>query len=236
MPLPSTDCSPESGASSPTRKVSLPPPPSPESELPHPMTRRAIPRTRLRAAVRRAFEFTGSFRWAGGRFRRRPGSYALRQPALDWARRGVAQPGSARPLGGRGPRFESGRPDERERPDFSQLGGRAITRPSRIEACRDRGSSGPWSPGLGRARSPLRRDQPISRIAREGSGEANGGIRHRRGYADRAQLRSQAVEPRPDRNRDGDALVFSPAMPAHTRRSPPPLARLRSPRPCARLS
>jgi hypothetical protein len=25
--------------------------------------------------------------------------------------RGVAQPGSARPLGGRGPRFESGRPD-----------------------------------------------------------------------------------------------------------------------------
>ena len=30
---------------------------------------------------------------------------------LDWAQRGVAQPGSARPLGGRGPRFESGRPD-----------------------------------------------------------------------------------------------------------------------------
>ena len=31
--------------------------------------------------------------------------------ALDWAPRGVAQPGSAPPLGGGGPRFESGHPD-----------------------------------------------------------------------------------------------------------------------------
>ena len=34
-----------------------------------------------------------------------------RRAALDWALRGVAQPGSAPPLGGGGPRFESGRPD-----------------------------------------------------------------------------------------------------------------------------
>jgi hypothetical protein len=33
------------------------------------------------------------------------------QPLLLGTMRGVAQPGSARPLGGRGPRFESGRPD-----------------------------------------------------------------------------------------------------------------------------
>lgn len=35
----------------------------------------------------------------------------IRRIRLDWPRRGVAQPGSALPLGGRGPRFESGRPD-----------------------------------------------------------------------------------------------------------------------------
>ena len=31
-------------------------------------------------------------------------------------------------------------------------------------------------------------DQPISGIGREGGGQTDGGIRHRRGYADGAQL------------------------------------------------
>src|ERR1700754_150656 len=35
----------------------------------------------------------------------------IRPRRLNWPGRGVAQPGSALPLGGRGPRFESGRPD-----------------------------------------------------------------------------------------------------------------------------
>ena len=36
-----------------------------------------------------------------------------RRPRLRWTHRDVAQPGSAPPLGGGGPRFESGRPDTR---------------------------------------------------------------------------------------------------------------------------
>src|SRR5580692_489849 len=38
----------------------------------------------------------------------------IRPCRLNWPGRGVAQPGSALPLGGRGPRFESGRPDFRK--------------------------------------------------------------------------------------------------------------------------
>ena len=115
IPWPSTDCSPLSGASSPTRKVSFSPPP--ESEPPHPMARRRHSEDEAESCSEAGLRI----HWfpSGGRLREfgdGPDRMRFRWPALHWARRGVAQPGSARPLGGRGPRFESGRPDFSARP------------------------------------------------------------------------------------------------------------------------
>lgn len=51
-------------------------------------------------------------------------------------------------------------------------------------------------------------DQPIGGIARKGRRQPGGRVRDCRGDAERAQLCSQAVKPRPDRNGDGDALML----------------------------